>query len=226
VVIPAFTFIFLDGQTRTYRKASTDPVELMVAPGAPGSTVEVAPTTTPATVTPIDTDIRYLKTAPEASSASRALTEIAEWGPWNAAAVLPLIGGVLLVGFRRAVELDPIGRRARNAQPRAQKIFAEAAALPETEALRAATIIGEALAGFVADKLGLSAAGLTMKSASDGLRLLPHPPSAATLEKFIAAWEEADLRRFAPGAVAVGDVRRFAQEVAAVVETLDKETRG
>jgi hypothetical protein len=100
----------------------------------------------------------------------------------------------------------------------------EAAAARASEGGRAAALAAEALAGFVADKLDAPAAGLTLKTALDGLKALPKPPSAELLQRLSGAWEEAGLRRFAPGA-AGNDAVRFAAEVGALLKALDQELR-
>jgi hypothetical protein len=63
-----------------------------------------------------------------------------------------------------------------------------------------------------------------LKSALDGLKALPRSPSAQTLERLRAAWDEANLRRYAPGA-AGGDAARFASDALDLLRKIDEEVR-
>ncbi len=165
-----------------------------------------------------------MKASPARAPLSAALAAFADLGPWHALPFAFLLGAAFIAWRRRAAEADPRGRRRREAHARAEASLKAAAALPAPDAARAAALAGEALAGFVADKLDAPAAGLTLKTALDGLKSLPKPPSAATLERLRAAWEEADLRRFAPGATG-DDAARFSNETAMMLKALDQELR-
>jgi hypothetical protein len=222
VTIPPFAFSYYDPQLKSYARAATAPISLRVAPGPAGGAAASAPTAPALGLTAVDEDIRYLKTAPESSPLSAALARFADLGPWHALPLAALALSALGDWRRRAADADPRGRRAREARGRAERRLKAAAALPDAEAGRAAALVGEALAAFVADKLDVPAAGLALKSALEGLRALRRPPEPQTLEKLRAAWEEADLRRFAPG-VDGADARRFAGDVAALIAALDQE---
>ncbi len=222
--LPPFTFSYFDPEKKTYGRAETAAIELSVAPGAPGAETPpagAAPASAPA-LTQIGDDIRYLKT-PRGAPLSSALAGFADLGPWHAAPLALFLAAALAALRRRMIASDPRGRRFREALARAEARLTAAAALPAAEAAAAAARSGEALAGFVADKLDVPAAGLTAKTAAEGLKALTRPPSDASLARLLAAWEEADLRRFAPGAAA--DAQSFASEVAALLKTLDQELR-
>jgi hypothetical protein len=225
VRLPPFEFSYFDPEAKAYARARTGAIDLRVAPGAPGAAAAAAPSAPSAPgLTAIADDVRYLKTVPERAPLSAVLAGFADLGPWHAAPLAAFLGAALLAWRRRALAADPRGRRFREALARAEARLKAASALPAADAARAAALAGEALAGFVADKLDAPAAGLTLKTALDGLKALPKPPSEAAVERLRAAWDEADLRRFAPGA-AGGDARRFAEETAALLKTLDSELR-
>jgi len=224
VRVPPFTFSYFDPETKAYARAQTAPVDLNVAPGAPGAASASAPPPSAPGLTAIGDDIRYLKISPASAPLSAALAAFADAGPWHALPIAGFLAAAALAWRRRAAASDPRGRRAREALARAQARLHEAAALPAAGAARAAALIDDALAGFVADKLGVPAAGLTLKTALDGLKALPKPPSAATLARLHAAWEEADLRRFAPDA-AGDDAPRFSNETSSLLKALDEEMR-
>jgi hypothetical protein len=225
VRIPPFAFPYYDPQSKRYARAETAAVVLRVAPGAEGGGAAVSPAAPAAPgLTAIADDIRYLKTERARRPLSSALAAAADLGPLNSIPFAALALCSIVAWRRRTAEADPRGRRFRAALSRAEAGLTAAAALPETEAARAVALVDDALAGFVADKLDAPAAGLTLKSALDGLKTLPTPPSAATLERLRAVWEEADLRRFAPGAEG-GDARKFAEDARAVLAALDAEVR-
>jgi hypothetical protein len=223
VTLPAYGFSYYDPQRRAYERAETSPLTLHVAPGPAGAGAAVAgPAPAAPGVTPIAEDIRYLKTAPERAPLSAGLSAFADLGPWHAAPLAVLALAALFDWRRRAADSDPRGRRFRDARRRAEERLSAAARLPDPEAARAAALVDEALAAFVADKLDVPPAGLTLKAALDGLRGLKRAPSAPSLESLRSVWEEAALRRFAPGG-ADSDARRFADEALHVIRALDQE---
>lgn len=223
-VVPPYEFSYYDPVRRRYARAATAPLTLRVAPGPVGAAA-AARGSAPAApgVTPIAEDIRYLKTAPERAPLSASLSAFADLGPWHALPFAALACAALLDWRRRAADSDPRGRRFREARRRAEERLKAAAELPDSEAPRAAALAAEALAAFVADKLDVPPAGLTLKTAVEGLRALRRAPSDAALEALRAAWEEADLRRFAPGGVAGAEARRFADQTRDAIRALDQE---
>jgi hypothetical protein len=222
VVIPAFEFSYYDPERKAYARAATQPITLNVAPGPAAATGATGPASAPG-VTSFGEDVRYLKTASSRAPVSAALAAFADLGPWHALPFAALGFAALFDWRRRAAEADPRGRRFREARRRAEERLKQAAGLSDAEAARAPAFIDEALSGFIADKLGVPAAGLTLKAAVDGLKSLRRPPAEPTLARLSAAWEEANLRRFAPGGVDGADARRFASEIAAVIRDLDGE---
>lgn len=222
--IPPVEFSFFDPDARTYRRATTGPILLRAAPGAPGAPVATAPQPAPG-LTSIEADIRYLKTSPAMAPLSSALAAFAALGLWHCLPAAFLLAAAAAAWRRRALDADPRGRRAREALRRAEDRLRLAAGQQERQAARAAALVDEALAGYVADKLGVPAAGLTLKAALEGLSSAPRPPAAATLEKLKEAWTESAQRRFAPGAggVPAGD---FAAAASELLKTLDREMRG
>ncbi|MDE2141138.1 MAG: protein BatD [Elusimicrobia bacterium] len=224
VRVPPFSFSYFDPETKSYARAETAPVDLNVAPGPAGAAAPAAPVRSTPGLTDFGDDIRYLKIAPSSSGLTGALAAFAGLGPWHAFPFALFLTAALIAWRRSAADADPRGRRFREALARAETRLKEASALPADQAARAAALIDEAVAGFVADKLGAPAAGLTLKAALDGLAALPRRPAPETLERLRAAWDEANLRRFAPGA-AGGDLSRFAQDASDLLKRIDEETR-
>lgn len=224
VRVPPFTFSYFDPQRKAYARAATAPIDLRVAPGAPGAAGPAPSAPAPAPgLTTIADDIRYLKTA-DGGRSSPVLGAIADLGPWHAIPFAFLLVAAGVAWRRRADEADPRGRRRREALGRAEARLASASSLPAADGARAAALVGESLVGYVADQLDAPAAGLTLKTAVEGLKALRRPPSPGALERLSEAWREAELRRFAPGGAA-GDAARFAAETAALLKALDQELR-
>ncbi|NNN07503.1 MAG: protein BatD [Elusimicrobia bacterium] len=222
--LPSFRFPYYDPQSKAFAVAATAPISLRVAPGAPGAASAMpGPTAAAPGVTAFGEDVRYLKTAPEQDPFSASLVSFADLGPWHAAPFAALLVAALFDWRRRAADADPRGRRFRDARRRAEERLKAASSLSDAKAADAAAHVDEALAAFVADKLDVPSAGLTLKTALDGLKSLRRPPAEPTLARLSAAWEEADLRRFAPGGVDGSDARRFADEIADLIRTLDQE---
>ncbi len=222
--IPSFSFSYYDPQRNSYQRATTEEIVLHVSPGAPG----VAMGTTPSSplipgLTAIADDIRYLKSSGSRNPLSAFLTRLADLGPWHALPFLILLAAGGTDWRRRAAGADPKGRRFRAALSQADRRL-EQAALAQTDAPRAAALVDEAIAAFVADKLDVPTAGLTLKTALEGLGALAHPPSEASLGLLKSAWDEAHLRRFAPGAAGT-DARHFAEETRKLLKLLDSEIR-
>lgn len=221
--IPPAEFSFFDPDARAYQRAATGAILLRAAPGAPGETLASTPQTAPS-LTSIEADIRYLKTSSAKAPLSAALAAFAALGFWHCLPAAFLLAAAAAAWRRRSLDADPRGRRSREALRRAEDRLREAAAQPKEQAARAAALIDEALAGFVADKLGVPAAGLTLKAALEGLSAAPRPPAAATLEKLKEYWVEADQRRFAPGAEGE-PAGEFAAAAADLLKTLEREMR-
>ena len=225
VSVPSFSFSYFDPDRKSYGRAVTNSIELHVSPGVPGSAPAANPTPPVApALTAGAGDIRYLKIAAAPAPLHEILAAFADIGPWHAIPFAFMFIASFVAWRRRACEADPRGRRRRAALARGEARLKAAAALPSTDSARAAALAGEALAGFVADKLCVPAGGLTLKTALEGLKSLPKPPSADALQRLSTVWQEGDLRRFAPGAAAP-HFGRFAAETAGLLKALDQELR-
>lgn len=220
--LPPIEFSYFDPETRSYRRTATEPITLHAAAGAATAEHSMAPPRTAPGLTDIEADIRYLKTRRSTSPLSGGLSAFASLGLWHALPAACLLAASIAAWRRRALDADPRGRRLREALSRAERLLNEASRLAEEQSSRAESLIDDAVAGYVADKLGVPASGLTLKAAIEKLKNLPAPPSIEALKRLEEIWVEADLRRFAPGA-AGGKASSFAAEAAALLRTLEKE---
>ena len=115
--------------------------------------------------------------------------------------------------------------RIRGGRPLSGEIViggAKNAGLP----LMAAGLLTEALTGFLADKLGEPASGLTMRRVVELMQMRqPQVPEQA-LERIRALWEDLDSRRFAPPAAgSAGDGAAARQELTDLLHSLEKELK-
>lgn len=226
--IPPLTVSYYDPAKRAYARAQSKPLRLTVLPGDPNAALPVVgPGSTAAPgVAEVAADIRYLKTPDGRGLPAKALAALGAFGrtgPWHA-----LPGAFLLVALaldlrRRALAANPRARRASEARAASERRLREAEAQPAAERARAVALLGEALTGYFADKLGEPAAGLTLRSVTAALQGRKTAP--AVLARLKAVWDELDLLRYAPGGAGQAEVKRLADEIRALALAFDKELR-
>ncbi len=221
VAIPPIRLDFFDPAARAYRHAESAPIRLEVAPGEGGETASGPAASTPRGVTAVSQDLRYLMAAPRRGTLTAALEALASAGWLNAAPFLVFFGAFGWTEWKRREGLDPAGARARSARRAAQERLRQArqvAADPGASAAR----LSEAFTGYLADKLGQPASGLTLKRAQELLRQRRPDAPAELLDQVKELWDELDMRRFAPTAAGESAVA-VADRVDALLERLDKE---
>lgn len=220
VTIPPIRFDYFDPARRAYRRAETAPITLDVAPGDAGAIA--APGFSPGApraITTVSQDLRYLKTPPMRGEGTRALEKIAFAGRLNALPFLIFLSAFGFSQYRRIALLDPAGARARGALRAAQLRLAEARRADPAQAVAA---LGEALAGYLAAKLGQPSSGLTAKRALELVRARKPDADAALLERVKDLWDELDMRRFAPSA-ANHPAEDIAAALSEILQRLDRE---
>ncbi len=214
--IPPVTLSYFEPELGRYEKTRSAPVKLTVLPGDPnaanpvvGPGAALAPG-----VTAVAEDIRYLKTPGGKSALSGALAAFGAAGPLHALPVAFFVVALALDWRRRLHLANPGARRAREARSVADRRLKDAEAAADRA--KAVALLAEALTGYLADKLGVPAAGLTLK-AVDAKRKLAAAP------RIKAVWEELDLLRFAPQAAGAAEVAKLAGEIRALFDALEKE---
>lgn len=228
LVVPSIPFSYFNPASGEYARAQTAPIDLEVAPGDATRPVAgfIATPGGPADITTLTEDILYVKEGRKLHGFSSLLGTLAR-GTWPH--LFPL--GVFLLGlganrYRERLGRDPAGARLRAALGRAGKRLALARELAALEPVKAAEQMSSALTGFLADKLGCSAHGLTLREARQRLReRFPNIPDD-DLARVQSAWEDIDRLRFA-GADAADPARAdaLASRLAELLGLLDKETR-
>jgi len=200
---------YFDPATRSYRPVSTGALVLEVAQG------EVSPA-------PVDAqpakELAYVRNTSRALRARPPVTS-SRW--FWIVQLLPLIGLAVVVRQRAEIvrrERDPRYRRLVEARGRAHALLA-AARRKAGEGKDAFELADEALSGYVADKLDLSAMTLSPPGARDAL-------TEAGVSLHVAQRVEDMLRtlragRFAPGA-ALLDPRQVVRSVAQLIDELER----
>ena len=194
VEIPSLALDIFDPAQKQYRTVRTEAIPLRVS---------AAPVGQPA-AEPISQNllaggglrpIRF-----RLGSTTRAMPPWSEPWFWPALA-LPPFGLALVVGFaglRRMLHVDPARKRVRLARNAATRRLRGARALLERgESVAFYAEIARAVTGYLADKQGVAAAGLTREELSAALVSRGH--SEETVRRLVRILDDCDRARFAPG---------------------------
>ncbi len=194
VEIPALTMEIFDPVLKQYRTLRTDPiaVHVIAAQGGQPAAVPVAQNLLGGGgLRPIRLRLGSVQAATPAWSQ-----------PWFwPALALPPFGLALalgVAGLRRAFRVDPGDRRIRLARSAAAKRLRGARALlqgGEPGAFYAE--IARAVTGYLADKQGVAAAGLTREELAAALAARGH--GEETVRRLVRVLDDCDRARFAPG---------------------------
>jgi len=234
--IPSLGLDWFDPAGAHYNHAATDPIEVTVTgpalagagdgpgPGGPGAATATGAGSGSAVDNVIASEIRPIHARAELRRDLGATF-------WRTRAFLgvvigpPLLFGVVVFGLRlrdrRAQDTDAIRRRRSREKVRAH--FAAAEGHRRNRQVAAFYIeIERVLRETLSHRLGVAAAGLTMDDVRARAAELGLTPADA--EKLVAALEECDRARFAPGSVpsddaALGVALDRASELAAQIES-------
>ena len=202
LTLPSIPFSFFDPRKREYVHAGTVPIEVEVAPGAgsgPGTSYVSNTAPGGGEVTTFQDDIRYVKESASFPETGGLLATLAAHPAAHAIPLALFLASLALGGYRERLLLDPKGARSRRAAGRAQSLLDEAEGFAEGDAARSASKVAEALAGFIADKLGRSPSGLTLREAQEAIRARFSAVGPQELERLKELWEEVEELRFAGG---------------------------
>lgn len=219
LTVPPIVYPVFDPEKRRYVTHRTRPLALTVKPGRAAAGTGSARKDGPAGVESLHRDIRFLKTAcapapaPAGFPASRVY-----WG-LQAIPVAFFLSGALAAWLRRRRLADPAGRRARGALRAAQRRLRRAERTGGSE-IDFHAAVQEAIAGYFADKWGVSASGLTQVEIQRRLESRGLP--AETVRRIRALWEEADLIRYAPAGTTGTDSRSRLAEARVLLARLEE----
>jgi BatD DUF11 like domain len=225
IVLPAFAMDVFDPAVRQYRTARTEPIRLLVSAAAP---VPASAASAPENVLSAG-GLRPIRL--RLTTRSPAPMPWAQAWFWPAFAAGPLALALALLSRRARTLLatDPGERRMKRARRAARARLRGAEALLES-GRRGSQVAGEfhaevacALTGYLADKQGVVAAGLTRDELARALESRGHPP--ATVRALLAILDECDRARFSPEASAPSAQEALLDRADRVLAELDKERR-
>jgi hypothetical protein len=226
MTVPAIRYPVFDPEARRYVALATAPIALHVEPGAAGATAGPSmPGLVPALgLRTLNQDIRFLKAEAGLAPARPPLPMRALFAWLQLLPLLFAVSGAAAAWRRAALARDPAAVRARRAHRAAGRRLAGASAPAKRgESLAVHAAVQEALAGYLADKWGVSPSGLTLTGIRE--RLLADGIPGDAVARLVRFWEDADLIRYAPAAAAETDLPERLAEVRALLADLEGRRR-
>lgn len=223
LTIPAIQFHYFDPAQQRYVSAATDPIAVQAAPGEAAQApvgFSAAGAAAPATITTLSEDIRHVRSRAGSDGLSAAAAALAGAGWLHAlpAVLLVLSGG--FASWRDRYEQDPVRARERRAGRAAEERLARSRAakgLQESSAL-----VGDALVGYLADRLALPPSGLTMRQALEHMRKRWPTLPEGHIEQVRRLWAEMERLRYAPTTVRDTDVANLRDAVRELLKALEE----
>jgi hypothetical protein len=195
VEIPTLTMDIFDPAQKQYRTLRTDPIQIRVAPAAGGGTASE----------PVAQNV--LSAGGVRPIRLRFTTATLGTPPWSQPWFFPLLalppfGLALLLGLsgaRRMMQIDPNVKRVRLARSAAtRRLQGAQALLAKGDSAAFYAEVARALTGYLADKQGVAAAGLTREELAQALQQRGH--SEDLTRKLGRVLDDCDRARFAPTA--------------------------
>ena len=226
IEIPSLSMDVFDPAQKAYRTVRTEPIRLQIHAAAPSEAVS---TLTPAQnllaaggMRPIRLRMTHAPVGPP---------------PWTRTWFWPLLGAgpaavALLLGTGRARQLfarDPALRRVKRARRAARARLRGAESLLDAQREgRSAPAefyaeVARALTGYLADKQGVVAAGLTREELARALAERGH--AQPVVRALIAALDECDQARFAPGKTGLRAQQALLERADKLLADLDRARR-
>lgn len=214
--VPAIDYPVFDPVRGAYAPLATKPLTITVKPGDAGTASGAAGEKG---IRTLHRDIRFIRTEYDGGSPSRGSLPAVYWGV-NSVPVAFFLAAAAVAWRRRRILADPLGRRARlalrDAETRCRR--AERHARDGT-ALDCHVALQEAIANYLADKWGVSAAGLTLVEIERRLEAEGLP--AEIVRRLRTLWEEADLIRYAPAGSTATDPKQCLIEARSLLRELE-----
>lgn len=191
-------FCYFDPDAREYKTIAAEGYTIDVEKGK-GSSSSASSGLTKEEVELLNSDIRYIKSGePSYLNADSALFGSMRY--WMIYAAALLVFGILVYAFRRKAiaNADLAGRRGRGASKVASRRLKQARKLlnkNDANAFYEETM--KALWGYVSDKLNIPVSELTKDNVRE--RLAARNLSQDLTDQFLAALDECEFARFAPG---------------------------
>jgi len=215
LTIPSLSMDIFDPAQKAYRTVRTEPVRLLVHAAEPGTAASVL---LPAQNLLAAGGLRPIRLRLREASIGAPPWSLGWF--WPALAAGPFAIAVLAASgrARRLFWKDPRELRMRRARTAAQ------ARLKGAEAMRGGpefhAEVARGLTGYLADKQGIVAAGMTREELAAALNERGH--AASTVRALLAALDRCDERRFAPGADDERSQRALLADAERILSELDR----
>ena len=219
--IPAIGYSYLNSATGRYARAEDGPIGLTVTGDADDAPM-IARGGGRGSVTNLREDIRFIHTTtPSFRRKDRSLLETA--GFWIVLLLpLSLVGGA--VGLRKhqdSLQRDASGARRRYASKAARKRLDSARKLVDPESRKEFhSEVARALRGFLADKLGVSEAGMVLERVASELD--SRGVSNDVIEPYFREIEHCEHYRFAPVEVAATEMQDLLSRAERVMTDMER----
>lgn len=225
LAIPAIQFHYFDPSQQRYAAAATRPIPLQAAPGEAAQApvgFSAAGSAAPATITTLSEDIRHVRSRAGSDGLSAAAAAVAGAGWLHACpAALLLVCGAF-ASWRDRYEQDPVRARDRRAGRAAEERLARSRAVKGLQ--ESSALVGEALVGYLADRLALPPSGLTMRQALEMMRKRWPKLPEGHIEQVRRLWGEMERIRYAPTTVRDTDVANLREAVRELLKALEEAT--
>jgi len=226
LLIPAVKFSFFDPAARVYKELSAGPFQLLVAKGdGDGKNFSFAPGGQPSAITPLSSDIRYVREsarAPFSVSAAGLAASLPLWPNFFPAAfVLLCLWLARLDDLRRK---NPLYFRFKKAHGEARGGIEKAEkALAADKPGEAASLLYDSLLAYLHGKSGQKVSGMTLKRTLSLLREKFPGAGDYALGEIKDLWERLEALHFSPAGVARDEAREMLEKYSALLPLLEKE---
>jgi hypothetical protein len=215
--IPTITYTFFNPQTETYQTVSTSPITIHVSEGAAGTNLSQSSPDVNAPSDWPENDIRHIKTAPDSLAAARKslVASPVYWLLW----LVPV--GALLIDVawqrrRRYLSQNPDLVRSSRAQKKAHQLLVQARK-QKTDPYAA---IGQALTGYLSDRLNHPVAGMSQADLVDFLDRKGLPPSLT--RQITETLMLGDMGRFTPTGADQDSAKELFKEMEKLIARIEK----
>ncbi len=207
--IPAVDYIVFDTDAMDYRTLRTSPIPLQIVPAEGGGTATVVAGGRQSEIALLARDILHIRSIdPDLEPVGGPLVRRPVFWALLVGPIFFWVGSGELARRRRALAADPQRLRDRRARRRAQEILDSSRPADEK--------VDAALRAYVADRSGLSPAGL--RRAQLRQVVVDLGADEVEAEEVLAILDECDALRFAPGS---GESESLTDRAAALLDRLE-----
>ncbi|MEW5766800.1 MAG: BatD family protein [bacterium] len=217
--IPGISFAFFHPGKKRYETKSTAPLYLEAASG-PKEEISTTPLT-PEGVKVMAKDIRYIKAEINFKDSSRMLYQNKLFYLANLVPLLLFLSALGVKLKRRKLELDPAYARSKRAYREARGRLSKAKGkLRPEESHEFYTLLESGLRSYLADRLNMSAAGLTQEEIAAKLRT--SGIDEVEIEELRSLIEESHLIRFASAKSSLEQMKQSYSRALNLIKSLKK----